>query len=139
MAILREYVCAAHGEFESTEPECPHGCSPRFVRQEIRTAPSFKSGGTGRVDSELKNLSKDYGLGDIPSVREGESVMGELRKNPSHAPSWGNVEHAAPGFSQRGDAKQYASGMPAGVNVQAMKPAFKPLSQITNIVARVQK
>jgi hypothetical protein len=139
MPILREYVCAAHGEFEAAEPECPHGCSSRFVRQEFRTAPAYRSGGTARIDGELKGLAKDYGMSDIPSVREGESVMGNLRKNPSHAPSWGNVEHAAPGFSERGDAKTYSSGLPPGVNISSMKPGFRPLSQMTNIVARASK
>ena len=101
MAVLKEYRCAAHGEFEATEAECPHGCSPRFVVQEFRTAPAVRSNGTNIVDTEMQNLSKAYGLSDIKNGVEGESVMMNLRKKPTNRPSWGEVPHAQPGFSRR--------------------------------------
>lgn len=100
MAILKEYRCAAHGEFEAHTPECPHGCSPRFVKQEIRTPPAFKSNGTRRVDTELDNLAQSYGLSDIANGADGESVMQTLRKKPEFTPSWGQVRHEPPGWSE---------------------------------------
>lgn len=126
-APLKEYICAAHGEFESRTGKCPRGCSVRFVRQEFRTAPATRSGGGRAVDRELRNLATDYRLPDIRTSDDGLSVMQNLRKNPSFAPSWGNVQHAAPGFSQRGDAKTFnpgTMGVQADNVVERMKPQF---------------
>lgn len=124
---LKEYVCAAHGDFESRTGKCPHGCSKRFVRQEFRTAPATRTGGGKIVDREMNHLANDYRLTDIRTSDDGLSVMQNLRKNPSFAPSWGNVDHAAPGFSQRNDAKTFN---PGSIGVQSanviaqMKPQF---------------
>jgi len=127
MAIVREFRCAAHGPFESTRPhpKCPKGCSKRFVVQELRTAPGVVGMGTKHLDREFDNLARDYRLTDIRNGKDGESVMSTLRKNPSFAPSWGNVQHAKPGFSQRGEAS----------------PTFSPASygaQPANLVAELQ-
>jgi hypothetical protein len=125
MSVMKEYVCAAHGAFEARSPKCPRGCSARFVRQEFRTAPAVRSGGTHAIDRELRNLASDYRLPDIRTSDDGQSVMQNLRKNPQFKPSWGNVDHAAPGFSQRGDAKTFnpASMGVQGANViESVKP-----------------
>ena len=140
MATLREYFCLAHGEFESFDGECPHGCSERFVQQEIRSAPAFKSHRTKNVDTRLQDLSEGYGLSDIPSVKEGESVMQRLRKTPDYKPSWGDVpvKHADPGWSQRGEeAPKFASPYPQGVKISDVKGGFKSLPELTTIVGRV--
>ena len=63
----------------------------------------------------MRNLATDYGLSDIRTGDDGESVMSTLRKNPQFRPSWGQVAHAAPGFSKRGDAKTFD---PASMGVQ---------------------
>jgi hypothetical protein len=129
VATLREYRCAAHGEFEAFDLECPYGCSERFVTQEIRTAPGLHSDRTKRADGEMQNLARDYGLSDIANGSDGESVMQTLRKRPQFEPSWGRVEHAAPGFSQRGDVKTFdprsMGAQPASV-VQDMKSSLRP-------------
>lgn len=126
MAILREFRCAAHGAFESKDGECPAGCSPRFVVQEIRTPPSHLSGKTKRSDHELRQLSLDYRMSDIPSAEEGESVMMALRKKPQFQPTWGEVNHAKPGWSQRGEVSPTVAaaslGVAPGVDVPSMKP-----------------
>lgn len=122
---LKEYSCAAHGEFESRTGKCPHGCSKRFVRQEFRTAPASRSGGSKAIDREMRNLASDYRLPDIRTSNDGLSVMQNLRKNPSFAPSWGNVEHAAPGFSKRGDVKTFnpsSMGVQSDNVIQRVKP-----------------
>jgi hypothetical protein len=125
MAVLKEYRCAAHGEFEASKPKCPHGCSTRFVSQEFRTAPAMKSQGTKRVDRELQNLATDYRMSDIRNGPNGESVMETLRKKPQAAPMWGDVQHAAPGFSQRGDAATFSPGsigVQGGNGLAGVKP-----------------
>jgi hypothetical protein len=136
MAIVKEYRCAAHGEFTATKPKCPRGCSPRFVTQEIRTAPAFRSGSTKVADTELRNLSRTYGLSDIPTVAEGESVMQQLRKKPNFAPTWGQVDHAEAGWSQREGEKPKTfalgpHGVQPGVSIDSVKPLFKPLADMT--------
>lgn len=108
MAILKEFVCAAHGDFDAFEAKCPHGCSGRFVRREIRTAPAIRHGGTRNIDNLTQQLADDFRLTDL-SNRDGESVMTNLRKKDwvklKHgvAPSsWvGGVPHAQPGWTQR--------------------------------------
>lgn len=135
-APLKEYVCAAHGEFEARTPRCPHGCSQRFVRQEFRTAPSARSGGSKAIDREMRALATDYSLPDIKTSNDGLSVMQNLRKNPTFAPSWGNVQHAAPGFSQRNDAKTFnpaSMGVQGDNVIQRVKPMLPgPKPQYVN-------
>jgi hypothetical protein len=115
MPILKEYRCAAHGEFEAFEAECPYGCSPRFVQQEFRTPVGYKSERTSNSDKTLDTLAKDYNMTNINN-RGGESVMSNLRKTPQTKPMWGEVQHAQPGFSARGEApKTFA---PASMGVQ---------------------
>jgi hypothetical protein len=128
MAPLKEYRCAAHGPFEARKPKCPSGCSARFVVQEFRTAPAVRSAATKQSDRELRNLAGSYKMSDIPSVAEGESVMGELRKNPKYAPTWGHVEHNAPGWSQReGEKAKTFSPASMGAQPAQMIQQLKPL------------
>jgi hypothetical protein len=138
MALLREWRCAAHGEFSNKSGKCPHGCSKRFVVQEIRTAPGFHSAGSKRVDSELKGLAADYGMSNIKTGNEGESVMQALRRSdPTSAmPTWGKVDHAAPGFSSRGEKPRTYSPGYTGVSIDSVKPSFAPISQMTRIAGR---
>ena len=91
---LKEYVCKAHGEFESYSDRCPHGCSGRFVKQEIRTAPAFGSKSTRVMDQTTRDLAADFGLSDVRNDKEGGSVMDALRKAEKlgeFAPRWGSV------------------------------------------------
>lgn len=104
MAAILELKCAAHGEFESTEFACPHGCPKRFVVQEFRTAPSIHDGTTKHTDATLRGLADSVGLTDM-SNRNG-SVMNSQKPNPNHrgldfSPKWLDIPHASPGWSQR--------------------------------------
>jgi hypothetical protein len=125
MPILKEYSCAAHGPFEAFEAECPYGCSPRFVKQEFRTAPGFKSERTGNSDKTLDSLAKDYGMTNMGN-RGGDSVMQHLRRMPQSRPTWGDVQHAQPGFSQRGEAPKTFNpgsiGVAAGNALRDVQP-----------------
>jgi hypothetical protein len=124
MAVLKEWSCAAHGEFEAYEGVCPYGCSSRFVKREIRTAPAIRHGKTNNTDNLTKQLAADFSLPDI-STRDGDSVMTNLRKKnwaemKGQPPSvWaGGVPHASPGWSQRGETAPTfdprGAGMAAG-------------------------
>jgi len=108
MAVLHDYACAAHGEFESFEQKCPHGCSAAFVRLIFKKPPGIKSNGTKVADAALRALAGDFGLTNLGSnggesvrdyLRRGQS-MDPVRKEMSFAPLWHSVPHAAPGFSQ---------------------------------------
>jgi hypothetical protein len=103
MAILKEYRCAAHGEFESTEHACPLGCPARFVVQEIRTPPAYHDGITRNTDQTLRQLADEHGLTDM-SNRNG-SIMNSQRPQssdgPDFSPKWLDIPHATPGWSRR--------------------------------------
>jgi hypothetical protein len=128
--MIKEWRCAAHGEFENKTGKCPAGCSKRFVVQEFRTAPAIKHGRTSTADKTLGALAKDFGLSDIASTKEGESVMQNLRKRATDRPMWGEVPHNEPGWSQRQEApKTFApasAGVPPDGMLTKMKGMFGP-------------
>lgn len=101
MAVLKEFRCAAHGEFESTEPVCPHGCPKRFVVQEFRSAPAVHDGTTAYTDQTLRGLADSVGLTDM-SNRNGSVMMSQrARQGPDFTPRWVDIPHASPGWSRR--------------------------------------
>lgn len=65
MAIKKEYVCFAHGAFESADdnPECPMGCDT--VERAFFTPPALGSGRTKNIDSTFESLAKSHKLTDI--------------------------------------------------------------------------
>jgi hypothetical protein len=86
MGVLKEFACAAHGEFEEMVngdeiPACPHGCTPRFVTREIRTPTASRSARTSNTDRLTKDLAQQYNLPNIKvDKHDGKSVMENLRK-----------------------------------------------------------
>lgn len=60
MAIRKEFVCPAHGPFESVKAICPRGCT--VVQREFRTAPAFVGSRTQSIDRTLDGLAKSYGF-----------------------------------------------------------------------------
>lgn len=103
MAVIKEWKCAAHGEFEGPEQKCPFGCPKRFVVQEFRTAAAVHDGTTAYTDATLRGLADSVGLTDM-SNRNG-SVMNSQRptgpKGLDFSPKWVDIPHASPGWSQR--------------------------------------
>ena len=62
MAVLNDYVCMAHGEFESMTGKCPHGCSSGMVQIVFRKAPSMHtSGKTKFIDKKTADLARQFG------------------------------------------------------------------------------
>lgn len=72
MAIVREYTCPGHGDFESTEARCPHGCTV-VAEREFRTAPAYHNGKTQRTDRMVREQVESLGLSNIRSARTGET------------------------------------------------------------------
>jgi hypothetical protein len=105
MAAILELKCAAHGEFESTELACPHGCPKRFVVQEFRTPNAIHDGKTAFTDRTLRGLADSVGLTDMRNDKDGSSVMANQRsttpKGMDFRPKWVDIPHASPGWSQR--------------------------------------
>lgn len=80
MAVLKDYCCPKHGEFESREAKCPMKGCETDVYVLFKKAPSFKSDKTKSTDKNLKQLAIDYDMTDIKSTREGEHQSGYLKR-----------------------------------------------------------
>lgn len=109
MAIVKEWRCEAHGEFENANGKCPGGCPSDWVHREFRTAPAARSAVMGHTDRELRNLANDYGLSDIKNDKDGSSVMQSLKRPEGDIkPKWGDISKtwSPPGWSQRGEKPQ---------------------------------
>ena len=80
MAVLKDYCCPKHGEFESREAKCPmKGCAAD-VYVLFKKAPGLKSDRTKATDKNLQNLALDFDMTDIKSTREGEHQSGYLKR-----------------------------------------------------------
>lgn len=120
MAVLKEFRCKAHGPFEEfvrgdKMPACPHGCNPRFVKREFRTAPAIQGSATARMDGLQKGLAHDFGLSDLKAGRDdGKSVMENLRSGTDFSTRWVGLPNTmSPGWAQRGEK-------PASMNPTAL-------------------
>lgn len=145
MAVLKEYVCAAHGPFEAMVSademgKCPKGCSKRFVKREFRTAPAVRNVVTGRMDGLQRDLAHQFGLSDLKVGKDdGKSVMQNLRDKEDFSVKWADVPgHMAPGWSQRNEkaaavAPQATYGMQGG---NALVGASTPKQIPTEIVGK---
>lgn len=74
--VKKEWMCAAHGAFESAEesPECPRGCDT--VSRAFLTPPGFRSARTSNIDATLETAAKRHGLTDMQN-RHGQAVKRE--------------------------------------------------------------
>lgn len=81
MAVLKDYCCPKHGEFESREAQCPMKNCDADVYVLFKKAPGLKSDKTKSTDKNLKSLALDFGMTDIKSTREGEHQSGYLKRN----------------------------------------------------------
>lgn len=76
MAVRKEWMCAAHGPFESTKPKCPHGCNT--VTRVFLTAPSIHTSGRRQnIDNTLETLAAHHNLTNL-SNRNG-SIASSIR------------------------------------------------------------
>lgn len=141
MAVLKDYVCLAHGRFESMTGKCPHGCSDDMVAVRYFKAPGLTSDRTKNIDRTLQNLASDFGMTDINNqngtgaairpdpraVNEREQLQGKLGDTSG---AWGAIPQGQTGINQ---AIAQTRILP-GNALEAVKPVLhnpKP-----NVVAR---
>ena len=60
--ILKEYLCAAHGDFDAGEAQCPHGCSGNMVARVFRTPPTIQSRGYRKMNATFETLASENGM-----------------------------------------------------------------------------
>ena len=105
MAILKEYLCRAHGRFESRAkaPRCPRGCDT--VQRAFYTAPGALSERSRGIDQNLQRIAADYGFTDMRNSYHGDMT--------------------SVGHEQARDAQaRLNKGAPAGLD---LTPRFAPL------------
>lgn len=146
MAVVKEYVCLAHGAFESSDetPECPMGCDT--VERAFFTPPGLGSGRTKNIDKTLESLAKSHKLTDIGpgamrrkalAAEKSQEAFKEFCERKYGGLGWGNVPQggtlnvktqevkgSGPG-APAAAASAGASGSVAVADQQAMVEAFK--------------
>lgn len=76
MAVLREFKCAQHGDFEGTHPICPAmGCISEHVERVFRTPVSISKGRYKRFDAGLRRTSERMDISNFHTAREGETAF----------------------------------------------------------------
>ncbi len=76
MAIIKEFRCAKHGNFEGSHPICPAlGCRSQKVERVFLTAPGIKSEFNSRHEQGIKKLAAAYGQSDFKSAKAGEASV----------------------------------------------------------------
>ena len=64
--IVKEWVCLAHGFFDSAEPLCPYGCSGEgMIERVFRTAPAIQSQGYRNMNATFAALAAEHGVTDL--------------------------------------------------------------------------
>lgn len=72
---IHDYICAAHGKFESRTGKCPHGCSEKMVQKVFLKAPGMVTGRTRGIDATLQGLADEHGLTDMNNQNGTSSVF----------------------------------------------------------------
>lgn len=73
MAVIREFFCPAHGDFEAFDPVCPHGCTVKSERVFL-TPPAYHNGKTRFTDRMVEGAMREHGLTNLKSARTGEAM-----------------------------------------------------------------
>lgn len=126
MAVMKEFVCLAHGDFDALAGDdlapCPHGCSVSMVQRVFRTAPVYHSGGTRSVDNSIETLMREQGVTDV-NQRGGDGMrMTDWRASKRMSESVAMMGHGANSntdmnqfFAPVSAMGKYASGAPPSV------------------------
>lgn len=132
MAVLKDYCCPKHGEFESREAKCPMKGCETDVYVLFKKAPSFKSDKTKSTDKNLKQLAMDYDMTDIKSTREGEHRTGYMkRKNKLSDKQFAQATEAMQATQQQGPrpGDQVMWGGAGAINMKSvMGGKYKPIA-----------
>lgn len=87
MAVLKDYCCPKHGEFEGWEPQCPMKNCEADVYVLFKKAPGLKSDRTKNTDKTVNQLAMDFQMTDIKSTREGDNQAGFFTRNNKTSPA----------------------------------------------------
>jgi len=87
MGVMKEWECAAHGEFVSDVEICPKGCRGKSVKRVFLTPIGIKSDRTKFADQTFRSTADRYKLTDM-SNKDGMSVMENQRKKHGDATSF---------------------------------------------------
>jgi len=92
MAVMREWVCLLHGEFEGTHPICPASrCNSKAVTQEFRTPVGIRSAYLKRHDAGIRKSADMYQIADFKTAKPGEvSFAGRADPTLGQKVLWGN-------------------------------------------------
>ena len=74
MAIIKEYQCAAHGDFEATSALCPHGCGEGMVERVYRTPVGIQTQGFRNMNATLQDVAREQGMSDM-NQRGGDGML----------------------------------------------------------------
>ena len=87
MAIVKEFICLAHGDFDSTKAVCPHGCKGEIVQRVFRTAPSIQSRGFKITNDTFESLAREQGVSNL------RNSYGESMRKADHD-TYKRLDHA---------------------------------------------
>src|ERR1700678_2039609 len=92
MAVVKEFWCADHGDFDRSHPICPtFGCDSKHVTRVFRTAPGIVSSRTRRTDAGIRKSADMYHINNFRSAQAGEpSFGGEAAKAAGTELLWGD-------------------------------------------------
>lgn len=74
MAVLKEWRCAIHGDFDSTHPLCPNfGCESEQVERIFKTPVGTRSDATRRFDAGIRKSADMMGISNFKSAKGGDT------------------------------------------------------------------
>ena len=131
--ILHDWVCLAHGNFESELGVCPYGCGEKMVRKIFLKAPAYHAGRTANIDRTLQGLADDHGLTDMNNQNGTSSVF-------RHDPGMDRQANAMQEAMMRGQT--FSSGMGQGANAiqQTLQSGgFQADNALSSVAPLIQK
>jgi hypothetical protein len=128
MAVLNDYMCLAHGIFESRTGRCLHGCGKAMVQIVHLKAPGHVTGRTKGIDSTLRGLAADHGLTNMNNQNGTSSVY---RHDP-------NMDKTADSMREQMLSGQTFSGAIGKEGVASTMAAggYKPDNALNNDVVK---
>lgn len=81
MKPLHDWSCLAHGDFENSSGQCPHGCSNRMVQKIFLKPPAYHNGFYSGADKTLRTLADDYKMGDVRQKYGEPAQVTDWRQN----------------------------------------------------------
>jgi hypothetical protein len=108
MAVLHDYVCKVHGQFEAMYPECPSGCGDGLVEKVFLKPVGMVSTFTKNADTALRGQVEQFGMTDVNAPVPANRTMSMDDLKRTHA-----------GTNRMGD-------LPANADVQRVMKSLIP-------------